>query len=88
MVPMSTTTHPNTNVPTTDHLYEAEPRKGDQRALMVQASHGKRPLSAELSAVGFAEALLAEHPELTSVGIYHTYPNNGPVRRFVREVKP
>ena len=72
----------------TKHVYEIEPRIGDQCARMVYASEGKDPDRAEQSAVGFARGFLAEHPELTSVGIYHTHPSPGPVRRYVREVKP
>jgi hypothetical protein len=73
--------------PSDKHEYEIEPRQGDRRSLMIQASAGKREAAAEQSAMGFAETFLAEHPEVTSVGIYHTYPKAGPVRRFVREVK-
>jgi hypothetical protein len=69
------------------HVYEVEPRQGDRRGLMIQASAGKRPEALERSAIGYAETLLAENPELTGVGIYHTYPKAGPVRRYVREVK-
>lgn len=87
---------------TEDHVYEVEPRLGDKRALMIEASKGKgrgkdHDTSALLrSAVAFAVNLLEDptlHPEWdddpawTSMGIYHTYPKAGPVRRYVGEVK-
>jgi hypothetical protein len=72
----------------TEHRYEVEARHEDGRAsLMIEAATGKRAGALERSALGYAATLLAEHPEVTSVGIYHTYPSPGPVRRFVTEVK-
>ena len=88
---MTTTTvktHSNSNVPITKHLYEIEPRRGDKRHLMIEASSGRNVVATEEEAMGLARTFLAENPEFTSVGLYHTYPNNGPVRRYVREVKP
>jgi hypothetical protein len=70
------------------HQYEIEPRKGDKRSLMIEASASKDPKRGEKSALIFAYSFLMEHPEVTSVGLYHTYPGSGPVRRFVREIKP
>jgi hypothetical protein len=74
------------------HIYEIEPRQetdtgGYKTAGMTQVAKGKRPEHLERSAIYDAQTFLAEHPEVTSVGVYHTYPSPGPVRRFVREIK-
>lgn len=73
--------------PSNKHEYELEPRKGDQRGPMLRGAARLDARAAELAARQKAEALLAEHPDWTSIGVYHTYPDAGPVRRFVREVK-
>jgi proteasome lid subunit RPN8/RPN11 len=78
----------------TEHLYEVEARRSQGGGYvgepMVKAARS-RSTSAPTYGLRVAEDLahdiLAERPDVDSVGIYHTHPSPGPVRRYCGEVK-